>query len=142
MQWLSNPAQARSPPARLPPQKHQSLSPPPQKTHTHKHTHGTRAHTHTSHTRVHTTLRLNKVVMEVATERSQRFQDRDLEVLVEGVNPKNPAQAFGRSRHNKLVRCLRLCFGCVRCGCILQPVVCYLPCAYCPALHSWAAGVL
>ncbi len=47
--------------------------------------------------------RLNAVVMEVASERSQRFLGRNLEVLVEGVNPRNPAQAFGRSRHNKLV---------------------------------------
>eukprot|EP00798_Chlamydomonas_sp_ICE-L_P008826 gene8826-68_t len=48
-------------------------------------------------------VRLNAVVMEVASERSQRFQDRTLEVLVEGVNPKNPSQAYGRIRHNKLV---------------------------------------
>lgn len=41
--------------------------------------------------------------MEVATERAQRFQGRTLEVLVEGVNPRNPNQAFGRLRHNKLV---------------------------------------
>lgn len=47
--------------------------------------------------------RLNKVVMEVATERAQRFKDRTLEVLVEGPNPKNPKQACGRIRHNKLV---------------------------------------
>jgi tRNA-2-methylthio-N6-dimethylallyladenosine synthase len=47
--------------------------------------------------------RLNAVVLEVATERAQRFQGRTLEVLVEGVNPRNPAQAFGRLRHNKLV---------------------------------------
>lgn len=47
--------------------------------------------------------RLNKVVMEVATERSQRFQGRVLEVLVEGINPKDPSQLFGRIRHNKLV---------------------------------------
>ncbi|KAG1652547.1 hypothetical protein FOA52_007138 [Chlamydomonas sp. UWO 241] len=47
--------------------------------------------------------RLNAVVMEVATERSQRFQGRTLEVLVEGTNPKDPAQACGRIRHNKLV---------------------------------------
>ncbi|GBF98767.1 tRNA (N6-isopentenyl adenosine(37)-C2)-methylthiotransferase [Raphidocelis subcapitata] len=46
--------------------------------------------------------RLNAVVNEVATERSQRFLGRDLEVLVEGVNPRDPAQAFGRTRHNKL----------------------------------------
>jgi tRNA-2-methylthio-N6-dimethylallyladenosine synthase len=47
--------------------------------------------------------RLNIVVMEVATERAQRFKGRTLEVLVEGVNPRNPGQAFGRLRHNKLV---------------------------------------
>lgn len=47
--------------------------------------------------------RLNAVVLEVATERAQRFQGRTLEVLVEGVNPRNPNQAFGRLRHNKLV---------------------------------------
>ncbi|GIL59996.1 hypothetical protein Vafri_14638, partial [Volvox africanus] len=47
--------------------------------------------------------RLNKVVMDVATERAQRFRGRTLEVLVEGPNPKNPRQAFGRIRHNKLV---------------------------------------
>lgn len=47
--------------------------------------------------------RLNAVVMEVATERAQRFQGRTLEVLVEGVNPRNASQAFGRLRHNKLV---------------------------------------
>ncbi|KXZ53400.1 hypothetical protein GPECTOR_7g1296 [Gonium pectorale] len=47
--------------------------------------------------------RLNAVVMEVATERSQRFAGRTLEVLVEGPNPRNPRQACGRIRHNKLV---------------------------------------
>lgn len=47
--------------------------------------------------------RLNAVVGEVATERAQRFVGRTLEVLVEGVNPRNPGQAFGRLRHNKLV---------------------------------------
>jgi tRNA-2-methylthio-N6-dimethylallyladenosine synthase len=47
--------------------------------------------------------RLNAVVLEVATERAQRFHGRTLEVLVEGVNPRNPNQAFGRLRHNKLV---------------------------------------
>ncbi|CAG9461026.1 unnamed protein product [Pedinophyceae sp. YPF-701] len=47
--------------------------------------------------------RLNQVVLEVATERAQRFQDRVLEVLVEGRNPKNPEQMMGRSRHNKMV---------------------------------------
>jgi tRNA-2-methylthio-N6-dimethylallyladenosine synthase len=47
--------------------------------------------------------RLNAVVMEVATERAQRFAGRTLEVLVEGVNPRDDTQAFGRIRHNKLV---------------------------------------
>eukprot|EP00466_Bigelowiella_natans_P000171 jgi/Bigna1/56990/fgenesh1_pm.1_\ len=47
--------------------------------------------------------RLNAVVNEVAEERAQRFAGRELEVLVEGVNPRNAEQAFGRSRHNKLV---------------------------------------
>lgn len=30
--------------------------------------------------------------MEVAHERSQRFKDRTLEVLVEGINPKDRSQ--------------------------------------------------
>jgi tRNA-2-methylthio-N6-dimethylallyladenosine synthase len=75
--------------------------------------------------------RLNAVVLEVATERSQRFLGRTLEVLVEGDNPRPKpkpagalggagegraaggaataeeaaaaATAVGRSRHNKLV---------------------------------------
>eukprot|EP00882_Tetradesmus_deserticola_P007205 GHRQ01007586.1.p1 GENE.GHRQ01007586.1~~GHRQ01007586.1.p1 ORF type:complete len:553 (+),score=200.10 GHRQ01007586.1:187-1845(+) len=47
--------------------------------------------------------RLNAVVTDVATQRSQRFLGRTLEVLVEGVNPRKSSQAFGRIRHNKLV---------------------------------------
>ncbi|KAL6781711.1 hypothetical protein ACKKBF_B09145 [Auxenochlorella protothecoides x Auxenochlorella symbiontica] len=47
--------------------------------------------------------RLNAVVNRVAGQRAQRFLDRELEVLVEGPNPKDPGQAMGRSRHNKLV---------------------------------------
>jgi tRNA-2-methylthio-N6-dimethylallyladenosine synthase len=47
--------------------------------------------------------RLNAVVGEVAEERAQRFAGRAVEVLVEGVNPKDAAMAYGRSRHNKLV---------------------------------------
>jgi tRNA-2-methylthio-N6-dimethylallyladenosine synthase len=39
----------------------------------------------------------------VATSRSQRFLGRDLEVLVEGPNPRDAGQAYGRIRHNKLV---------------------------------------
>jgi tRNA-2-methylthio-N6-dimethylallyladenosine synthase len=42
-------------------------------------------------------FRLNRVVMDVATERAQRFQGRTLEVLVEGVNPKNGTQVSSRS---------------------------------------------
>ncbi|KAK9841311.1 hypothetical protein WJX74_003675 [Apatococcus lobatus] len=48
-------------------------------------------------------VRLNAVVNEIAEERAQRFLGRTLEVLVEGVNPKDASQAMGRSRHNKLV---------------------------------------
>jgi len=63
--------------------------------------------------------RLNAVVDEVAEERARRFLGRELEVLVEGRNPKLAeaeksgdaaaiavvvgGSAFGRSRHNKLV---------------------------------------
>jgi tRNA-2-methylthio-N6-dimethylallyladenosine synthase len=56
--------------------------------------------------------RLNAVCLEVAEERAQRFAGRTLEVLVEGPNPRpevgvvlDPAapQAYGRSRHNKVV---------------------------------------
>lgn len=58
--------------------------------------------------------RLNAVVDEVAEERARRFLGRELELLVEGVNPKLAearrtgaalvgGSAFGRSRHNKLV---------------------------------------
>ncbi len=49
--------------------------------------------------------RLNRVVNEVAEERAQRFLGETLEILVEGPNPKNPAQLMGRSEHNKLVFC-------------------------------------
>ncbi|KAI3438421.1 hypothetical protein D9Q98_000852 [Chlorella vulgaris] len=47
--------------------------------------------------------RLNDVVNRVAEERAQRFLGRDMQVLVEGPNPRDPAQAVGRTRHNKLV---------------------------------------
>ncbi|EFN57360.1 hypothetical protein CHLNCDRAFT_30275 [Chlorella variabilis] len=47
--------------------------------------------------------RLNAVVNRVAEERAQRFLGRELEVLVEGPNPRDPAQAVGRTRHNKLL---------------------------------------
>ncbi|GMH41921.1 hypothetical protein BSKO_09840 [Bryopsis sp. KO-2023] len=47
--------------------------------------------------------RLNAVVNEIAEARAQRFSGRDLEVLVEGVNPRNDMQGMGRTRHNKVV---------------------------------------
>lgn len=46
--------------------------------------------------------RLNAVVNEIAEERAQRFAGRTLEVLVEGPNERDPGQAMGRTRHNKL----------------------------------------
>lgn len=58
-------------------------------------------------------IRLNKVCLEVATERSQRFVGQVAEVLVEGPNPKVEGEAVGRSR----VRCrfysyfFRLCLA-------------------------------
>lgn len=47
--------------------------------------------------------RLNAVVNEIAEERAQRFAEQNLEVLVEGVNPRSDSQAMGRTRHNKVV---------------------------------------
>lgn len=61
--------------------------------------------------------RLNGVVLEVASQRAQRFANRELQVLVEGVpillssilnsnvlgvNPKKAWQAMGRTGHNKI----------------------------------------
>jgi tRNA-2-methylthio-N6-dimethylallyladenosine synthase len=46
--------------------------------------------------------RLNAVVNEIAEERAQRFLDRELEVLVEGPNPRDSTQAMGRTPHNKV----------------------------------------
>lgn len=46
--------------------------------------------------------RINRVVKQVAEERSQRYLGRVEEILVEGVNPKNPSQLMGRTRGNKL----------------------------------------
>jgi hypothetical protein len=40
--------------------------------------------------------RLNAVVNRVAEERAQRFLGRELEVLVEGPNPRDPDQVGGR----------------------------------------------
>jgi tRNA-2-methylthio-N6-dimethylallyladenosine synthase len=46
--------------------------------------------------------RLNHLVAQRAAERSQRYEGRTEEVLVEEVNPKNPAQVMGRTRGNRL----------------------------------------
>jgi tRNA-2-methylthio-N6-dimethylallyladenosine synthase len=46
--------------------------------------------------------RLNHLVATKAAERSQRYQGRIEEVLVEDQNPKNPAQVMGRTRNNRL----------------------------------------
>jgi tRNA-2-methylthio-N6-dimethylallyladenosine synthase len=46
--------------------------------------------------------RLNHLVSLKAAERSQRYQGRIEEVLVEATNPKNPAQVMGRTRGNRL----------------------------------------
>jgi tRNA-2-methylthio-N6-dimethylallyladenosine synthase len=46
--------------------------------------------------------RLNHLVAQKAAERSQRYQGRIEEVLVEATNPKNPAQVMGRTRGNRL----------------------------------------
>ncbi|WP_008318142.1 tRNA (N6-isopentenyl adenosine(37)-C2)-methylthiotransferase MiaB [Leptolyngbya sp. PCC 6406] len=46
--------------------------------------------------------RLNHLVNQQAALRSQRYQNRVEEVLVEDRNPKNPAQVMGRTRGNRL----------------------------------------
>ncbi|MDY6804545.1 MAG: tRNA (N6-isopentenyl adenosine(37)-C2)-methylthiotransferase MiaB [Cyanobacteriota bacterium] len=46
--------------------------------------------------------RLNRLVGVKAAERSQRYLGRSEEVLVEDLNPKNPAQVMGRTRGNRL----------------------------------------
>ena len=47
--------------------------------------------------------RLVEAVQRIATERSQRFVGRTMEVLVEGPSRNDPAQLRGRIRHNKTV---------------------------------------
>jgi tRNA-2-methylthio-N6-dimethylallyladenosine synthase len=49
--------------------------------------------------------RLNHLVSVKAAERSQRYQGRLEEVLIEDQNPKNPAQVMGRTRGNRLTFC-------------------------------------
>ncbi|GET44380.1 tRNA (N6-isopentenyl adenosine(37)-C2)-methylthiotransferase MiaB [Microseira wollei] len=46
--------------------------------------------------------RLNHLVSIKAAERSQRYQNRIEEVLVEDQNPKDPTQVMGRTRGNRL----------------------------------------
>ncbi|HAZ47452.1 MAG TPA: tRNA (N6-isopentenyl adenosine(37)-C2)-methylthiotransferase MiaB [Cyanobacteria bacterium UBA11369] len=46
--------------------------------------------------------RLNHLVSIKAAERSQRYQNRIAEVLVEDQNPKDPTQVMGRTRGNRL----------------------------------------
>ncbi len=46
--------------------------------------------------------RLNRLVGVKAEERSRRYLGRSEEVLVEDINPKNPAQVMGRTRGNRL----------------------------------------
>ena len=47
--------------------------------------------------------RLVELVQRIATERSQRFVGRTMEVLVEGASRTDPAKLRGRIRHNKTV---------------------------------------
>ena len=45
---------------------------------------------------------LNALVERTAKQRSQRYMGRTEEVLVEGINPKDPTQLMGRTRTNRL----------------------------------------
>ena len=47
--------------------------------------------------------RLVEAVQRIATERSQRFVGRTMEVLVEGPSRTDPSRLRGRIRHNKTV---------------------------------------
>ena len=49
--------------------------------------------------------RLNRLVEVKAAERSQRYQGRIEEILVEGLNPKDPTQVMGRTRGSRLTFC-------------------------------------
>ena len=46
--------------------------------------------------------RINHLVNQQAEVRSQRYKGRTEKVLVEAVNPKDPAQVMGRTRGNRL----------------------------------------
>jgi tRNA-2-methylthio-N6-dimethylallyladenosine synthase len=45
---------------------------------------------------------LNILVEQTARRRSERYGDREVEVLVEGANPRDPSQVMGRTRTNRL----------------------------------------
>ena len=45
---------------------------------------------------------LNALVEKKAKERSARYAGRSEQILVEGINPKDPAQVMGRTRTNRL----------------------------------------
>jgi tRNA-2-methylthio-N6-dimethylallyladenosine synthase len=45
---------------------------------------------------------INALVERVARERSARYAGRTEQVLVEGINPKDPEQVMGRTRTNRL----------------------------------------
>ena len=45
---------------------------------------------------------LNTLVERKAKQRSQRYMGLTEEVLVEGINPKDPSQLMGRTRTNRL----------------------------------------
>ena len=49
--------------------------------------------------------RLNRLVEVKAAERSQRYEGRVEEILVEGLNPKDPTQVMGRTRGSRLTFC-------------------------------------
>eukprot|EP00899_Mesostigma_viride_P008050 jgi/Mesvir1/17246/Mv07657-RA.1 len=46
--------------------------------------------------------RINRVVLDVAFKRSQRYLGREEVVLVEGINPKRPEQVTGRIENNRV----------------------------------------
>ena len=54
------------------------------------------------HVKVERLQELNALVERTAKERSQRYLGRMDEVLVEGINPKDPSQLMGRTRTNRL----------------------------------------
>ena len=45
---------------------------------------------------------LNKLVEQTAKKRNARYENREVEVLSEGINPKNTNQLMGRTRTNRL----------------------------------------